>query len=104
LEDFAARRYRLAVAIPPAGDIIVPKSITDGLPFVSLFVPCRGPGVQFISTDEEVTGRTAVEYLYHRGHRRILHLSYMRRTYAIVARAAGYEKQCKEYGLPTKTL
>ena len=104
LEDFAARRYRLAVAIPPEDDIVVPKEITDAVPFVSLFGPCRGPGVRFISADEETTGRTAVEYLYHRGHRRILHLSYTRQTYAIGARALGYQKQCEEYGLPTKSL
>jgi len=104
LEDFAARRYRLAVVIPPEDNIAVPRAITAGIPLISLFSPCRGPGIQFLSADEEETGRDAVRHLHKRGHRRILHLTYARRAYAITARAQGYKKQCAELDLTSKVL
>jgi len=104
LQDFAARRHRLAVVIPPEDNISVPRTITAGVPLVSLFSPCRGPGVYFLSADEVATGREAVRYLHRRGHQRILHLTYARKAYAINARAQGYQKQCRELGLPTKVL
>jgi LacI family transcriptional regulator len=104
LEDFAARRYRLAVVIPPEDNIPMPRAITAGVPLISLFSPCRGPGIHFISADEEETGRDAVRYLHRRGHPRILHLTSARHAYAITARAQGYKKQCKELGLPSRIL
>lgn len=104
LEDFAARRYRLAVVIPPEDNISISRAITAGIPLISLFSPCRGPGIHFLSADEVQTGCDAVRYLHRRGHHRILHLSYTRRAYAIDARARGYKKQCKELGLPAKVL
>jgi len=104
LEDFAARRYRLAIVIPPEDNIVVPRAITAGIPLISLFSPCRGPGIHFLSADEEETGREAVRYLHRRGHCRILHLTYARRAYAITARAQGYKKQCTDLGLPAKVL
>ena len=55
--------------------------------------------MRFISADEEKTGREAVRYLYGRGHRRILHLTYAREAYAIVARARGYKKEATALGL-----
>jgi len=104
LQDFAARRHRLAVAIPPEDNISVPQAITASLPLISLFSPLRGRGIHFLSPDEEETGRDAIRYLYKQGHRRILHLTYERQAYAIAARARGYKKQCKEMGLHSRVL
>ncbi len=104
LEDFTARRYRLAVVIPPEDNIAVPRAITVGIPLISLFSPCRGSGIRFLSADEEETGRDAVRYLHRRGHQRILHLTYARRAYAIAARAQGYKEQCEELDLTSKVL
>lgn len=104
LNEFAARRYRLALAIPPEDNISVPQSITVSMPLVSLFSPLRGRGVHFLSLDEEKTGRDAVRYLHEWGHRRILHLTYARQAYAIAARTQGYKKQCREIGLPSRVL
>jgi DNA-binding LacI/PurR family transcriptional regulator len=104
LEDFAARRHRLAVVIPPEDNIVLPRAVTSGIPVISLFSPCRGTNIHFLSTDEKKTGRDAVKYLHAKGHRRILHLTYARQAYAIHARALGYKKQCTEMNLPTKVL
>jgi DNA-binding LacI/PurR family transcriptional regulator len=104
LEDFAARRYRLAVVIPPQERIEVPKAITAGVPVVSLFSPCLGTHTHFIAGDERQTGRDAVRYLHKRGHQRILHLTYARMAHAIMLRAEGYRLQCQDLGLPSKGL
>jgi len=104
LADFASRRHRLAVVIPPAENIPVPRAITAGIPLVSLFSPCIGPGCRFISADEEQTGRDAVHYLHRRGHQRIMHLTYARRALAIDARVRGYRQQCDKLGLPAKIV
>ncbi|MCE0498341.1 MAG: LacI family transcriptional regulator [Methylacidiphilales bacterium] len=99
LEDFAARRVRLGLVVPPEDYIQIPGAITGCLPLISLISPCRGKGIHFISADEEKTGREAVRHLYNRGHRHILHLTYERRAYAIMARARGYKRQTRELGL-----
>ncbi len=104
LEEFASRRYRLAVVIPPEDNIPVPQNLASALRIVSLISPCRGKGVDFLSPDEAETGRDAVRYLHGQGHRRILHLTYDRPAYAIAARAAGYKAQCREMGLASKVL
>lgn len=104
LADFAARRHRLALAVPPVDGIEVPRSVSSALPVVSMISPCTGKGVHFVSPDEEETGRAAVDYLYDKGHRRILHLTYVRRSYAIRARADGYEKQMRALGLEPRVL
>ena len=104
LEDFAARRHRLALVIPPEDNIPVPRTLAAAVPIVSLISPCRGPGLQFLSPDETETGREAVRYLHRQGHQRILHLTYDRPAYAISARTAGYKEQCREMALPVKIL
>lgn len=104
LEDFASRRFRVALAIPPEDGIVVPKTVTSCLPVVSLISPCKGERVTFLSPDEEETGREAVRYLHSLGHRRILHLTYDRPAHAIKARARGYRKQCKALGLAAAVL
>jgi len=104
LQEFAARRYRLALVIPPEDNIPVPLAITSSLPLVTLFSPLRGRDIRFLSLDEEKTGRDAVRYLYQRGHRRILHLTYARDAFAVTARAQGYKEQCRAFGLPARIV
>jgi len=104
LEEFAARRHRMALVIPPEEGIAIPKSISECLSLVSLLSPCKGPGIHFLSPDEEATGRAAVRYLSERGHRRILHLTYARTRYAIGARAQGYEAEMSKMGLEARIL
>ena len=104
LDDFAARRHRMALVIPPEDGITIPASISGCFPLVSLMSPCKGSGIHFLTADEEETGRDAVKYLYGRGHRRILHLTYARNRYAIAARAGGYEAQMREMGLEPQVL
>jgi LacI family transcriptional regulator len=99
LDEFAARRHRMALVIPPEEGIPVSPSISKYIPVVSMVNPCKGQGVHFLAPDEEETGRTAVKYLYERGHRRILHLTYLNPSYAIKARARGYRQQAREMEL-----
>jgi LacI family transcriptional regulator/LacI family repressor for deo operon, udp, cdd, tsx, nupC, and nupG len=105
LDEFAARRLRMALVVPPEDGITVPRLVSACLPVVSMVSPCReGKGIHFLAPDEEALGRAAVGYLHRRGHRRILHLTYLRQSYAIKARAEGYEKQMREMGLAPYTL
>ncbi|MFA6288019.1 MAG: LacI family DNA-binding transcriptional regulator [Opitutaceae bacterium] len=104
LDDFAARRHRMALVIPPEEGIEVPPSVSKHMALVSLVGPCEGTGVHFLAPDERETGRTAVRYLHDRGHRRILHLTYTRRSHAIAARAKGYEEQVRALGLSPQVL
>lgn len=99
LEDFAARRHRLVLAIPPEDGITIPESVTACFPVATLASPCSGKRVTFLTPDEERTGRDAVSYLHERGHRRIVHLTYEREAHAIRARATGYEDEMRTRGL-----
>jgi LacI family transcriptional regulator len=99
LEDFAARRCRAVLAVPPAEGLKIPATIAREMPVICLVSPCRGKNVHFISPDEEQTGRDAVDLLFVRGHRRIVHLTYTRRAYGIEARARGYRRRMRELRL-----
>jgi len=104
LDEFAARRHRMALVIPPEEEISIPRSISEYLPVVSMVSPCKGRGVHFLAPDEQETGRAAVKYLHRRGHRRILHLTYVRQSYAIKARARGYREQAREMELQPQII
>jgi DNA-binding LacI/PurR family transcriptional regulator len=104
LDDFAARRHRMALVIPPEEGIAAPASVSLRMALVSLVSPCEGTGVHFLAPDEQETGRAAIRYLHGRGHRRILHLTYPRRSHAIEARAAGYAEQASALGLSPQVL
>jgi LacI family transcriptional regulator len=104
LEDAAARRHRLAFFVPPEENIAVPRELSRHLPLGALISPCRGTNVPFLSPDEKRTGRSGVEYLHQRGHRRILFISSRRQAYAIRARAAGYRERMREFGLRAKVV
>jgi LacI family transcriptional regulator len=99
LEDFAARRCGAVVAVPPEENLKIPATITREMPVISLVSPCRGANVHFLSPDEEQTGRDAVDLLYARGHRRIVHVTYTRRAHGIVARERGYRRRMRELRL-----
>ena len=98
LADFAARRCRGAIVIPPRDHLPLPVSVTSDMPVLSLLSPCRGTRVTFIAPDEVATGRDAVEYLRQRGHQRILHITYSRHACAIRDRARGYTLAMREHG------
>ena len=104
LDEFASRRHRMALVIPPEEGIAIPRSITECLPVISMVSPCKGEGVHFIAPDEYKMGRYAVQYLFARGHRRILHLTYARQRYAVKARADGYWEQSLEMNLQPQIL
>lgn len=104
LEDFAARRHRLVLAIPPEEGITIPESLTACFPIATLASSCAGTRVSFLTPDEERTGRDAVDYLRGRGHRKIVHLTYSREAHAIRARASGYEDEMRARGLRAVVL
>lgn len=104
LEEFASRRFRIVLAIPPEEGITIPASVTSCFPVVSLASPCLGERVTFLSPDEEATGRQALRYLYKKGHRRVVHLTYGRDAHAITARARGYETEARKLGLASRII
>ncbi|MGA0336459.1 MAG: substrate-binding domain-containing protein, partial [Luminiphilus sp.] len=90
LEDFAARRARAAIVIPPAEGIAIDPRLTAEMPIASLLSPCQGKGVRPFLPDEVETGRRAAEHLLAHGHTRLLHLTYRRESPAIRDRASGF--------------
>jgi DNA-binding LacI/PurR family transcriptional regulator len=99
LEDFAARRCSAVLAVPPEEGVKIPATLTREMKLIALVSPCKGSNVWFITPDEEQTGRDAVEYLFERGHRRIVHLTYTRKAFGVLARAKGYRLAMQERGL-----
>ncbi len=104
LEDFAARRYRFVLTIPPEDNIAIPAQLASSLSILTFLSSCRGKGVHFLSPDEEQTGRDAVRYLHRKGHHRILHVTSSRRTYAIGARTRGCRAMAAELALKLHVL
>jgi DNA-binding LacI/PurR family transcriptional regulator len=104
LEDFAARRCRAAIVIPPEDGLEILPQISRDLPVISLLSPCRGENTFFISPDETRAGYDAARYLLSLGHTRIVHLTYSRQSPAIIARRQGYENALREKGMEPFTL
>jgi len=98
LGDFAARRCRGVIAVPPRDDLHLTAQQAGGMPVIALLSPCTGPHVCWLSPDEVATGRQAVDYLWSQGHRRILHYTYTRDTRAIRDRAEGYRRALRQRG------
>ncbi len=99
LEDFAARRCTAVLAVPPEESLKIPATLTREMKLISLVSPCKGSNVWFLTPDETQTGADAVEYLYGRGHRSILHLTYARRAHGVIAREKGYKLAMQQRGL-----
>jgi LacI family transcriptional regulator len=105
LRDFAARRSRAVLIIPPDETVAIPDEIfSSGTELFALVNPCRTRKVSFLGPDEIRTGRDAVAYLAGRGHRRIMHVTYERKSYAIEARARGYCEAMRARGLAPVVL
>jgi DNA-binding LacI/PurR family transcriptional regulator len=105
LLDFAARRCRAVLFVPPDDDIAIPAEVASGdVLLASLANPCAGEPAHFLGPDEVRTGRDAVDYLAGMGHTRILHVTYARRAHAVEARAGGYSEAMRERGLTPVVL
>lgn len=92
MDDFAARRCAALVTVPPREGLKLATRHTTNQPIITLLSPCHGASVYFVAPDEVNTGRQAVEYLWRKGHRRILHLTYHREATGIHDRAEGYRQ------------
>ncbi|MCC6580714.1 MAG: LacI family DNA-binding transcriptional regulator [Phycisphaeraceae bacterium] len=104
IEDFAARRVKAILIIPPSDDLVIPDRLIRATTIVSLISPCRAEGVRLVTPDELQAGRDATAFLLQRGHRRILHVTYTRQSQAIHHRAAGYEAEMRRHKLPCHQL
>jgi LacI family transcriptional regulator len=105
LDDFAARRARAVVAVPPREGIVVPAKVTHATTVISLTSAMRGTSnVHSLVPDEVRTGRDAAAYLVKRGHARILHLTYERDAAPIHDRAKGYAAFMRQRRLSPATL
>ncbi len=104
LRDFAARRACAAVIVPPTDDFVVPDDIGRTLPVVSLVNPCSDERTTFVGPDERAAGQAGVKYLAARGHRRILFLSYARRSWAMRAREEGYRTGMRQLRIESRVV
>lgn len=98
MREFAGRRMRGIVMVSPHAGIDEGMALCRATPTVAIINPDSSGDMQFAGPDEERTGRNAVGYLVARGHRRIVHLSYERRTWAITGRERGYSEAMRKAG------
>ena len=104
LEDFAARRARMVLAVPPGLQPVIPERLWRAVD-IGLLVSARPvQGVQCLVPDEVQTGRLAARYLLGKGHRRLLHVTYPRPLPAVEDRALGFERELAEAGLRAPML
>jgi len=99
LGEFAARRFRGAIVVPPAERLRLPDGLTCTLPVATLLSACRDRRTRLVAPDEVATGRAAVDYLTGLGHERIVHVTYRRSARAIRDRRQGYREAMRERGL-----
>ncbi len=90
LRDFAARRAKFALIVPPDEGLEIPDEISGSLPVFSLANPCLGKKVINIYPDETGNGFKGTEYLIQKKHLRILFISYTRNSSAVRDRIDGY--------------
>jgi LacI family transcriptional regulator, galactose operon repressor len=102
--EFAARRYRALVVVPPSEHLEFPEALIGNLPVFSLLVPVKAGNSLLIGPDEVGTGRRAAEYLLARGHVRIAHLSYARDSAPVRDRARGFSEAMRAAGAKPVTL
>jgi len=93
LTDFASRRAAGVILIPPGNRIRIADRYTENMKVITCVNPCAGENTVFVGHDEHQTGAFAAAYLAGRGHRRVLHLTYSRDSYAGQARRDGF---CRE--------
>lgn len=103
LEDFAARRVRAVLAVPPDDGIEIPAPLERALPIATLLSPVTKKSIPLFAPDERTTGKNAVTYLAGLGHRRILHATYPRQSFPLHERQAGYESEMKTRNLSPRT-
>jgi LacI family transcriptional regulator len=104
LDEFAARRFAAVIAVPPRDSIAIPKPVMHATKVITLLSPSRAHKTHFVSCDEVLTGREAVNYLFSLNHTQILHLKYARKAYGILARERGYVERMRELGLKPTVL
>jgi DNA-binding LacI/PurR family transcriptional regulator len=101
--EFASRRVRAIVVIPPRPGLTLDAATTGGVRVLSLLDAC-GDEAALVAPDERQTGRDAVQYLTQRGHRRIVHVTYARQGHALTDREAGYVEAIQARGLTPVVL
>jgi LacI family transcriptional regulator len=98
IREFAARRVRGIVLVPPDPGFIVDETCRKRLPIISIINPCKPNAIPLVAPNEEQTGYTAAKFLLSMGHRKIVHFSYARRSWAIIEREKGYVKAMAKVG------
>jgi DNA-binding LacI/PurR family transcriptional regulator len=98
IREFAGRRVRSIIVAPSEADFVVEPSIRRSHAVISIINRCASSGVRFAGPSEAHTGERAVRFLAGQGHRRIMHASYARRSWAIVERERGYRRAMADLG------
>jgi LacI family transcriptional regulator len=91
LKDFASRRAKCAIIVPPGEKLEIPDGISGSMPVFSLINPCLGKKVINIYPAEKENGFKGTEFLIQKKHSRILFLSYTRKSSAVRDRIEGYK-------------
>jgi LacI family transcriptional regulator len=102
LKEFAARRFRGALVVPPRDNIALPE--VGSVRVASFIAPSEGVNVRSFLPDEVDIGAKATQYLVEHGHRRIAHLTYARKSLPIIDRATGYRNTMRVQGLHERVI
>ncbi|MBN2711299.1 MAG: LacI family DNA-binding transcriptional regulator [Planctomycetes bacterium] len=103
LNDFAARRARMAILVPPRTKPEIPDGITKSMDVIVLINPCKGDCIHILP-DEVESGRVAAAYLADKGHEKIIHLTYDNKSQAVLDRAKGFERELSRRGLSCRVF
>ncbi len=103
MREFVARRVRALVVVPPVTAFRPPVELRGPVPLIGLVNPLAR-GVPFVGPDELHTGGEGVRYLTAQKHRRVLFLSYPRRSWAVRARESGYRAAMRDKGCVPRIL
>lgn len=98
LSEFHVRRFKALIIIPPlwnAHDYV--KSIQQDIRPIALISPLKG--CRNILPDEEQCGRLGTEYLWQKGHRKIIRIHQDIDAWAFRARNEGYRQAMEAFGL-----
>lgn len=104
LRDFASRRAKFAIIVPPDEDLEIPDGISGSMPVFSLANPSAGKKVINIYPDEKGNGYKGTDYLIRKKHSRILFLSYTRKSSAVRDRIEGYRSCMAKHRLKPEIM
>jgi DNA-binding LacI/PurR family transcriptional regulator len=104
LQEFAFRRVHVVLFLPPVPKVTISRKLIGDTDLISLAQRYDDASIQSMIPDTFRAGLDAIDYLYEKGHRRILFVNYDHHLTTFQEKARGYEEAMKRRGLPAFTF